>query len=972
MVLCSSALLSACLPEDKDPDREARAVEEVSVQYASTLGNIAVRAQDIILKDSSWFSNVSGATLDLASYGVVQPHGPSATIRTAACPTGSTGRLRQITWLDANDGAGNFTVPRLGNSSGAILAALRNSVSGSQAGTYRGDNAIEMTDGNILSIPQTCHSLSLPLNAPVVVFSIDRPASPAVAVSKKEFRSVACPPDASGHPQRGALVQTRVITFGPSGFNPSPSSDTGWQTDDMGQCIEDASFFLASRDNLAGGGTGVLSGFANSSMRDLLAAQIEMDCSKTQVAGTKREGTERVSSGFTVDTCAKSAAQSDVALDATLVGTEEVSRELVCSGSFDNPAAQIGNIALSGSRVTWEPRPGFSNKATLKQSRTAYDLNASENNQSLRGKWVAGDINCAGTETATLACTQVPGAPIVAGGGSSTIDVMKSDYEVPSSAPSLVSWSRPTVYVLNNEFFKTSLEQNGGLTLQRTVSATRWKDPTAFIPAISGGDWRITENQCTWKSLKMGDCPTQIDASMQGSWYPTASLDTLNWSFLTTDHFLLRDQQAPSPERVDASFLAQTRPWTIDTPVTAQQANDNTAAWAFRDLQQKGQRPTRVMTLTHRWPDDNGNKPTPGYNGQMYLKRWMTNGTQPSTTVQTTLLNTQGVQATFKPIMRDGAIAIAASDYSPPLYCARTEERVIEVPYKRFSCGGALLEEKSVKIVFSSYRRYRAAGTTSGSWSRPVYSYAFDPVTDANLQFLISTRIDTRFNKGLEAGSRYVSGEGNPILPREGFRYEEECTPEQPTDFCPALTTPSCAANEIVVNIPIFQPGGMQLGNCTQNVCAPVETPPVVTPQPVQCPAVTQPVCTGFTHFVASPNDANGCTTAGKCERNACPALGNAPQNQADCDRQEPSVGATLWYVDGGTDSNGCARAGHCRQETFEECVIRDGGYIYMTSRGDESITNLPSLGCCEAYNNFTSGGCERYYAQPDPNPSYN
>lgn len=391
LALCSSALLLSCLPEDKDPARETVATEVVSSQYASTLGNIAVRAQDIILKDSSWFTNVSGATLDLASYGVAQPHGPSAAIRTAVCPTGSTGRLRQITWLDANDGAGNFNVSRLGNSSGAILTALRKSMGGDQIGTYRGNNAIEMGDGNILSIPATCHSLSLPLDAPVVVFSIDRPASPAVAVSKKEYRAVACPPDASGRPQRGALVQTRMITFGPNGFSPSPSSDAGWQTDDMGQCIEDVSVSIAGRDNLAGGGTGDLSAFANSALRNLLAAQIEMDCSKTVVAGTKRDGEERVTTGFTVDTCGTSAAGSEVAHNASEVGTNEESRELVCSGSFDNPSAQLGDIPLSGGRVTWEPRPGFSNKATLVQNRTAYDLNTREDNQSSRGKWVA---NC--------------------------------------------------------------------------------------------------------------------------------------------------------------------------------------------------------------------------------------------------------------------------------------------------------------------------------------------------------------------------------------------------------------------------------------------------------------------------------------------------------------------------------------------------------------------------------------------------
>lgn len=964
LCIASSLAVSACLPDGKDPSEGADTGKANAAYYASTLGNVAIRIQDTIIRDPSWFAKSESSEFNLQAHDIDQPNGLGADIRAAVCFAGGDNNVTQLTWIDGKDESGRFSMKVLGKGAGKIATELRKSIGANQIGTYKGNGTLAMADGSFGFIPTGCRSSELPIGTPVVVFDIDHPAAPLQETSRTEYRAKPCEKDGVGNARRGTMVQSRVVTFKPNGGVSPADAESGWRTESLGTCVDDVNVRITNQEVLPGGGMADISSFAQVNLKDILAAQIaNMNCTKVSV---KREGGGQHTTA-NIDTCGNTTAHSGSVVVSDDAGEEYDYRELSCVGTSPNRGS-LGNLPDTPSVITWEQRDPFTNKIILKRLASKRTLGSKD------GLWSADRIDCSGIENAALRCAQVPSAPNPFTAESERVDTEMTGYEPPTNAPFNVAWSRPSIRVLDQSYFDTtSLAQNGGIEMQRNVSAVSWKDAASFTPNISGEEWQMIKNECSWTKLEMGNCPAEFEPELQGTWYPTADPDQINWTAATTEALVAADERAVLPEWPDTGFLAQTRPWTIDTPVTSEQAEASAAAWIFRDLQRIGANPLRVRTAFGAWPDAEGSSPTPGYLGEMrtYLKRWMTSSAQPNIaiferagsgrmrvanaspiSVQTTLLNTQGVRTTYKPAMTLGGLSVTASAYKQPLYCARSEERVTDVPLKHYGCNGTLIEESIVKVTFSTYRRYRATAANAGSWSKPIYSYSLDQTLDGGLKFAIKNSAQGaggRFDRALEAGSRYVTAEGDPIYPRDGFVLRDECAPEPSGDFCPALTTPSCGPGEMVVNIPIFQPGGARLGNCTQNVCAPVTTPPVVTPTPVQCPAVTQPVCTGFTHFVASPNDANGCATAGTCVRNACPSLTNVPQSQADCDRQEWNMGPALWYVDGGVDANGCARGGSCHQETFSECAYRNGW--------NGTDPNVP-YGCCNVYAPGTGGAC--------------
>lgn len=1052
--------ISACLPDGKDPSEGADAGKANAAYYASTLGSIAIRIQDSILSDPSWFANSESSEFNLRAHNIDQPNGLGADIRSAVCFAGRDNNVTQLTWIDGKDETGHFSMKVLGNGAGKIATELRKSIGANQIGTYKGNGALAMADGTVAFIPTGCRSSELPIGTPVVVFDIDHPAAPIQEVSRTEYRTQSCGQDAAGRMMRGIMVQSRTITFKPNGTVAPNDPSAGWRTDDMGTCISPVDVAITNSENLAGGAAASLTDFAAVSLRDQLqAALANMDCKKVTVQSqaTNRSGQSETRLK-TIDTCANANVTGMAALSDEKRRDNEDTREIACTGVTDDMAAKLGDTLLTDAKITWESQDGFSNLITLTRKVATHALNENADDQSNKSLWMASGIDCAATETASLACNQVPGAPgTIPAPPMSNSPATTKDFTIPSSEKPYPMDDTWTARVLDKNYFtRARAIENGGLSLSRNVSAKSWDDAAAFKPKITGDPWTISQNQCTWDRLDMlPDCPTEFNAAKQGDWWPTGIVLDLGW--LSEDNNALAsaywyDERAPEPAELstDAFSYLMVRPWTADAPISDAQAKASASAWVFRYLRDKGEMPLRVYV----YPDSQ----SPNYQGD-YLRSWNTaapnniafkdgtwvhNGKQyvygftltkqpRNADIQTTLLNQHGVITRYKATMNGNSVGIGATEYVNPLYCGRSEEREFTVPFKHFACGGALIEEKAVTIKYTSYRRWRGTAPGVGSWSKSVGRFS-----TADEQLLRSPLFGL-FDTPITADSMYLTASGDPLFPKDGLSYTDECAPDPEPVQCPPLKTPICGPNEIVITRPIN--GGFYAhdsNKCMENVCAhsclsPTEveartpkscpagqhlltgerdgndcalpgrcvpdgsqgngnwedtarqgfdncvansndpascctapywvtslwgecpykasttTPPVVTPPSVQCSAVTQPTCTGFTHFVASPNDANGCTTVGTCVQNACPSLADVPQNQADCDRREWNMGPALWYVDGGVDANGCARGGSCHQETFSECAYRNGW--------NGIDVNVPP-GCCNVYAPGTGGAC--------------
>lgn len=969
IALCASLQLGACLPDGQDPNKAAEQGKASAAYYASTLGNVAIRVQDLIVSDSKWFTASNSSEINFAAHGIRVPDDLGAKLRAMACLDSRTGHGQQVTWIDGKDDSGRFTIKSLGNGAGKIASELRKQIGANQIGSNIGGGTISLASGGYAYVLPGCQAQNIPIGAPVLVFDIQHPAAPKQDVARTEYRTQSCGQDASGRMMRGIMVQSRTIVFKPNGTISPDDPSAGWRTEDMGACIGDVDVAITNREALAGGAAATLNDFAAVSLKDQLhAALANMDCMTVTVQSqsTNRSG-QNETRLKTIDTCANTNVTGIAALSDNKRGDNEDTREIACTGVSDDMAAKLGDIPLTGAKIAWTPKEGFTNLITLTRKVATHGLSNHAQDQSNKSLWTASAIDCAATETASLACNQVPGAPgTIPAPPMSNNPRTTKDFTIPSSEkpyPMNDAWQARVID--KNYFTRARAIESGGLSLTRSVSAKSWEDAATFKPRITGDPWTISQNQCTWDRLDMlPDCPIEFDSAKQGDWWPTGIVLDLGW--LSADNNALAsaywyDERAPDPAELseEAFSSLMVKPWTADVPISDAQAKASASAWVFRYLRDKGEMPLAVAG----YPDST----SPNYQGD-YLRSWKTvapnniafkdgtsvwNGKQyaygftltkqpQSTDIQTTLLNQHGVITRYKAAVNGNTVGIGATEYVNPLYCGRSEEREFTVPFKHFACGGALIEEKAATIKYTSYRRWRGTAPGVGSWSKAVgrFSTADDQLRAAQ---------PSLFDRPIPADSMYLTASGDPIFPKGGLSYTDECAPNN--DFCPALTTPTCGPNEIVVNIPIFKPGGLQLGNCTQNVCGALEpnAPNPPTQPPVQCPAVTQPTCTGFTHLVAGPKDANGCDTPGTCERNACPSLANVPQNQADCDRQEWNMGPALWYVDQGQDANGCMRGGYCHQETWEECLSR-------AERGE----NATYQGCCDVY---SPGGC----SSPDP-----
>jgi hypothetical protein len=272
-----TALLAACLPEDKDPGAVSDAGKLTGTYYASSLGNTALQIQNAIVGDPAWFTSLtSGTQLNLANLGISSA-GTGINFKSNVCPnTGTTG-VTQITWIDGIDPTtGKFSARGLGNDTGSILAGLNSRVASNQVGTYDG-SSIKLSNGQNLAIPSSCSSISIPAGAPVLVFNIDRPAAPTSAMSRTEYRTIDCP-ISSGRKQLGKIVQSRVVTYNTDGS----ISAADWGGQSMTHCMDEVLVDVTQDTDMTTGASN-LQNFAANILRDMLVAQLQAPCSSTTI-----------------------------------------------------------------------------------------------------------------------------------------------------------------------------------------------------------------------------------------------------------------------------------------------------------------------------------------------------------------------------------------------------------------------------------------------------------------------------------------------------------------------------------------------------------------------------------------------------------------------------------------------------------------------------------------------------------------
>jgi hypothetical protein len=524
--IVATAGLSACLPDEKDPDKSADAGSLSGAYYASGLGSIALQIQNAVVGNASWFNAVgNGMELDLASMGIAS-NALGAPVKSNICPTGSGTEVTQITWIDGRDANGKFAVKGLGTDAGTIMGALRTRVASEQAGIFHGGNTIAMSDGRTLAIPSSCGSLNIPMGAPVVAFDISRPAPPTAELARTEYKTEACGVDATGRQKRGTQVLKRVVRYNADGTI-VPGS---WDTEKMGDCVPDAVVEVTERDYLSGARNADLNNFANVALRNLLAQQLQMDCTKTTVKSSRDVNSAAVNADKQIDTCALRAQGTGTTVIAeTNTGDTTDSKTLYCTGATALNLQRFVNLSGTGTSTTsWT-----SGTATLVRVVDNSVIDDGTSGEGQRKKWVGTNINCGGDEKFHVGCGQIPGNPAIAGRASGTKWVVSGItgwfvYESWLNSAFNVCWfgsckriTGGTATNLNPAYFTgTDQLQNGGTTTSRGMGADSWINPETFEPLSKPTTaWSIYDNQCLWaQRVMMVDCPFTVTASQQSTW----------------------------------------------------------------------------------------------------------------------------------------------------------------------------------------------------------------------------------------------------------------------------------------------------------------------------------------------------------------------------------------------------------------------------------------------------------------------
>jgi hypothetical protein len=684
---CAALLLAGCLEEGKDPSATSDAGKLTGTYYATGLGDIAVRIQDIVVTDPTWFTATAsnGEILDLADRGIVTPSSLGGNIRAAVCRTGVGDQVMQMTWLDASDADGKFYVRGLDQDAGAVSAALRQIMPGNQVGTYTeelGGITVSMNDGSTLTMPSGCNISFIPRGAPMVVFTIDSPAKPTETLTRTEYHTVACgmgSVNGVAKQQRGTQVEKRTVSYNPDGTYTA----TDWNADDaMGTCITDIDVELKAVTSAVN--TGVadpLAAFAGLALHSMLQAQLSQDCAKT---GVDSEG---VNNQVKIDSCSTNTQITrQTSVTDTGTGTTVDQRTMRCAGPLAGLTSNILNLGNQDGTTQWT-----SGTATLNRVVANNTVSSTTINQGQRDQWVGVDISCAGKQDFFVTCGEIPGAPTdlpQASAGMTRYDTSSMNtYGVSSYGITLLDM---------NYFTGRWQSQNIGVDLRNNIVATSWENATKLKPAVTSANWAITKNKCVWSERVNPDdprvaCPNY--AGQPGSWTITSG-HSIGYRPYPKMHYPTQTVD----NRVAQMFTMYQQRTPKEHPMTG---------WAYCSGCNNN------FGYAYSYPF--------GSNNPTVLKVWGI-----GSNVWTTLLNHDGVSLGYRPVLEGNKLVVKQQGFGEQMVCGRDANEVVTYIHVTELTGpdtGTATSEYDIPVTEYSYREWKGTSYETGAWSYPDAYY---------------------------------------------------------------------------------------------------------------------------------------------------------------------------------------------------------------------------------------------------------
>jgi len=751
-VLLATGLVSACLPDAKDPDKTTSDAGQITGDYyAAALGNIALKIQNGVVSNASWFTTQTNSMqLNLASMGI-DANMLAAPVKSSICPTGSGSEVLQMTWIDGRDATGKFTIKGMGSDAGRLIGELRTRVATDQVGQYTGGTSLAMESGSTLTMPASCANMSMPVGAPVLVFRISRPAAPVSEMSRTEYRTAPCADDIRGRAMRGTMVQSRVVKYLADGSITPSSPNAGWNSDDIGQCVTDTDVVGTKNATNTTGASAALGNFADivaQGMKSMLESQLQMGCTNGTVSKDAVVDGRRDQSSKTIDTCKSvNITATGTSIDETGI-SNNADRRNVCPRYADVTRSILG--VSTGRYISDYGSSAPTNVAYIERVVDKVDLSTDTTNQGQREVWVGKAINCAGTDDYIVNCSNVPKRPT--GPEDSTIskflnhniDYYKHLSDNPNALAAVVGaalavytaylmasmvfaflaplallallfGSTTTMigngsYVINWDYFHSIHTYHGSsstTTAHRGLHATSWTDPYQYFipnfnvpPATLGWHVPAGTNQCRIMKREIQlDCPLNYDASKQANWYPYEL--PANSPFMTT--------MIPGGSYGgDVGKFYDIIKVAGDTPALA---------WLdWKKCNIKG---------CDYWTDYAG----PGTDS--YIKSWTYGDSSsvggPGSTVQTIMMNKDGQKQDYTPTIVSGPLLEYVGKYVVPLHCGRIESGTRSWPSVVYyqDCGGkggckTRSYNSSVGITETTTREWSGDNATDGTWSRPV------------------------------------------------------------------------------------------------------------------------------------------------------------------------------------------------------------------------------------------------------------
>lgn len=744
---CTGALTACLQDENKDPSQLSDAGKVSGSFFAAALGNTAVQLQNSVLNNPAWFTATNGVSISLANLGIDPKIGTD--IAAAMCPTGGASpRVTMLTWFNSRQG-NNFWLKDAPDKVGELMGSLRTRMSSDQLGTYEGGSTIRLANGNAMAIPAACTpgSLNVPLGAPVVALTVDRPAAPINELVRTEYRTLPCG-NIAGMKQNGTQVQSRKVGFktdstivvyvggSPVAFDPN-NPNQGWQAEAMGQCIPDVDVTATDLNTLTGRGSTALNNFADmaaNGFRDILSNQLRMDCVKAQISSkTANAETGRlIKTDRMIDTCNQTAlSNSGKTVSENLVDNSPEMRNL-CPRNENENRTMLGNV----SGVFRSHMAGSANvyRVIDKKNVTVDTTNRSNKRYVWLGGTAASDVSCNGWETFTARCNNVPGQP--AGPDVPVRDKWKN-HNLNVSWNNW-NWSNKIFNIcigifgdceyidggdakfLNMPYFNSKETKHSATDTtraRRDLSANTWSDRLEYftanfnLPAGTKG-WGVepAANSCLIEKRELQrTCPLRYDAAKLDNARSPAKLDP-NEDFMTT--IIPGGSYGGYPGNY------------------------------YDSLRQEGHHVGEVRLFRRtcnikgcdRWTDTAG----PGLNA--HIESWRHSDTVSSghnagasASVQTIMMNKDGQMIHYKPTILSGPNLRYQGKYHIPLICGRIEKSNISWPGIRITtdCSGkggcrTISTPFTETIKHTVIREWEGDNATNGTWSRPTNRY-FSP-----------------------------------------------------------------------------------------------------------------------------------------------------------------------------------------------------------------------------------------------------